>query len=93
MANNKINKKQSESSLADLLEGTRDGKLVEYNPTTRKTRILLDNLFFGNGVALSLDESFVLISETFGKRISRYWLKGPKEGTSDIFCEGLPGLY
>ena len=33
---------------------------------TGEARTLIDGLFFGNGVALSPDESFVLIAETFG---------------------------
>lgn len=38
--------------------------------------MLLKDLYFANGVALSKDESFVLVAETFQYRISRYWLKG-----------------
>lgn len=47
---------------------------------------------FANGVVLSDDEEFVLVAETMKARVLRYYLKGPKEGTFDIFVDGLPGL-
>ncbi len=30
--------------------------------------------------------------ETFHYRITRYWLKGPKKGTRDVFADNLPGF-
>ena len=45
-----------------------------------------------NGVALGPDEAFVLVNETGSYRILRYWLKGEKAGTSDIFADNLPGF-
>jgi len=32
------------------------------------------------------------VAETWKSRIKRYYLKGPKAGTIDIFSEALPGL-
>jgi sugar lactone lactonase YvrE len=52
----------------------------------------MDGLYFANGVALSSDESFVLVSETYRYRIQRYWLRGPRAGRSDIFIDNLPGF-
>jgi len=36
--------------------------------------VLLDKVYFANGVALSDDESFVLINETPLARVVMYWL-------------------
>ncbi|XP_039282648.1 adipocyte plasma membrane-associated protein [Nilaparvata lugens] len=69
-----------------------DGRLIKLDPATGKFTVLIDNLQFANGVVLSSDESFVIVAETIRSRIHRYYLKGPKKGTSDIFIEGLPGL-
>lgn len=33
-----------------------------------------------------------MINETYRYRIVRYWLKGPKAGTHDIFIDNLPGF-
>lgn len=76
----------------DMLEARPHGTLYAYNTRTGETRRLLDGLYFANGVALTQDESAVLVVETPRYRIRRLWLTGPKAGTSDIFAARLPGL-
>ncbi|HMV41443.1 MAG TPA: SMP-30/gluconolactonase/LRE family protein [Leptospiraceae bacterium] len=78
--------------LYDLLEGKPHGRFLKYNPYTKETTVLLKNLYFANGVALSKNEDFVLINETYRYRITRFYLKGEKKGTSDIFLENTPGF-
>ena len=65
---------------------------MSYNPVTNETRVLLDKLYFANGVALSQDEDFILVNETFRTRITRYWLRGEKAGTHEVFIDRLPGF-
>ena len=79
---------------ADLLEHQPNGRFLAYEPRTKQTRVLLRDLYFANGVALSPDtgQSFVLINETGAYRVRRYWLVGPKKGQSDIFIDNLPGF-
>jgi sugar lactone lactonase YvrE len=77
--------------LLDMIEHGSNGRLLAYDPSARETRVLLDGLSFANGVAVSPDQSFVLVCETWKFRIRRYWLTGPKEGETDIFIENLPG--
>ncbi|RRJ84550.1 SMP-30/gluconolactonase/LRE family protein [Aestuariirhabdus litorea] len=76
----------------DLLEARPWGRLLAYNPATGTIRVLMRDLYFANGVALSANEDFVLVNETYRYRIQRYWLKGPKAGTHDLFIDNLPGL-
>ena len=76
----------------EIFEHSPNGRLLVYDPATAKTTTLLKNLYFANGVALSGDESFVLVNETNMYRIQKYWLKGDKAGTSEIFIENLPGF-
>ena len=83
--------KQSEY-LYDLLEAQPHGRFMSYNPQTKMVKVLLDNLYFANGVALSENEDFVLVNETYRYRIMKYWLKGVKKGTSEIFVDNLPGF-
>ena len=78
--------------LLDLLEARPHGRLLSYNPATKETKVLLKDLYFANGVALSAAEDFVLVNETYRYRITRYWLSGEKAGTHDIFIDNLPGL-
>jgi len=77
---------------ADLLEHRGNGRFFAYDPKTKSTRTLLRDLCFANGVAVSADQSFVLVVETGAYRIHRLWLSGPKQGQSDIFIDNLPGF-
>jgi len=77
---------------ADLLEHGPNGRFFAYDPRTKTTHTLLRDLSFSNGVAVSSDQSFALIVETGSYRVHRYWLKGAKQGQSEIFIENLPGF-
>lgn len=68
------------------------GRLIHYERKTGKLSVVLDNLWFANGVALSPEEDFVLVAETHGSRIQKYYLAGAKKGQSEPFVEGLPGI-
>lgn len=78
--------------LYDLFDHRPNGRLLLFDPATKKTTVLLDGLYFANGVALAPDESFVLVNETYAYRISRLWLRGPKAGQRDVFADNLPGF-
>ncbi|KAH9568399.1 hypothetical protein CY35_03G074800 [Sphagnum magellanicum] len=75
-----------------FLEADNSGRFLKYDPSTRKTTVLIDGLQFPNGVRVSKDGTFVVFAETRGSRLLRYWLKGPKAGTSDTFVDNLPGI-
>ncbi len=81
-----------QDAMSDFFDGRPFGRLLAYDPSTQETRVLLDDLYLANGVALSPDESYVLVSEMMAYRITRYWLTGPNEGQSDIFIDNLPGF-
>ena len=66
------------------------GRLMAFDPESVELSVLLDNLYFANGVALSRQEDFVLVNETYGHRVLRYWLRGPKAGSSDVFVDNMP---
>lgn len=67
------------------------GRLIHYSRATGKTKVLLDKIFFANGVALSPNEDFVVVCDTFAARLLKVWLKGEKRGISEVFIDGLPG--
>jgi sugar lactone lactonase YvrE len=68
-----------------LLEVKPDGGLYSYNPKTKQVKTLIDSSFFGNGVAVSKNDDFVLMVDLTKYRILRYWLKGEKQGTNGYF--------
>jgi sugar lactone lactonase YvrE len=75
----------------DLLAHTSSGRLLRWNPDG-SVEVLVEGLAFANGVALAADESFVLVAETGGYRVTRYELTGPESGNQRVVCENLPGL-
>src|SRR5215213_1343145 len=76
----------------DLLEHQPNGRLLALDPKSGKPRTLLKDLYFANGVAVSPDQSFVLVAETGMYRVRRVWLKEPKIGQNDVFIDNLPGF-
>ncbi|MGH1432872.1 MAG: SMP-30/gluconolactonase/LRE family protein [Lewinella sp.] len=81
-----------ESYKLDILEHLPVGKLYVYDPATKEVDLLLDKLYFANGIALAADTSFVLVNETSSYRTLRYYLKGEKTGTVDTFIQALPAF-
>jgi len=75
-----------------ILEHGGDGQLLAWNPVTRSMRVLLDGLQFPNGVVVEPPGDSLLFAETGAYRISRYWLKGPRAGTTEVFADNLPGF-
>ena len=76
----------------DLWEHRPHGKLISYDPSTEKLTLLLDNLYFANGVAVSENGEFLLFNETYDYSISKYWLQGPKAGTREKIFTNTPGF-
>ncbi|KAL6129713.1 hypothetical protein ACLB2K_073062 [Fragaria x ananassa] len=72
--------------------GDKTGRLMRYDPSTKNVTVLLHGLSFANGVALSKDGDFVLVTQTTAKNILRYWLRGPRANTVDTFfnLQGAP---
>lgn len=78
--------------LEDTLEHGARGRLLRYDPATRRADTLIAALQFANGIALGPDETYVLVNETTEYKVSRLWLLGEKAGTRDTFAENLPGF-
>lgn len=73
-----------------LLSKEKTGSLFKYDLESKEVTVLLDNLTFPNGVALSKDGNFLLVAETTNCRILRLWLKTSKAGKLEVFAD-LPG--
>jgi len=74
----------------DLLEGRPNGRLLSYDPATRKTRTVCDNLVFPNGVCLTHDGKHLLVASTWDCSILIFDLADMSSGPR-IFLRGLPG--
>ena len=83
---------ETTDTVRDLLEHRPNGRLLTYNIGSGEIDVLLDGLYYANGVALSADESFVLVVETTRYRVRRLWLSGPRSGEDEVFIDNLPGF-
>ncbi|KAL5545196.1 hypothetical protein UlMin_008980 [Ulmus minor] len=82
---------QRRNFLQLVFSGESSGRVLKYNPNTKQTTVLVRNLQFPNGLSLSKDGSFFVYCEGSLGRLSKYWLKGGKAGTSEVFAI-LPGF-
>ncbi|KAG5534506.1 hypothetical protein RHGRI_022581 [Rhododendron griersonianum] len=48
----------------DIMEGRPYGRFMSYDPSTKQTQVLVRDLYFANGVAVSPDQQFVVFCET-----------------------------
>ncbi|MDO9451655.1 MAG: hypothetical protein Q7J29_02225 [Stagnimonas sp.] len=78
--------------LYEFVEHKGTGRLLQYNTDSKETKVLMKGLLFANGVTVGPDDAYVLVNETAAYRVMRYWLKGEKAGTGEVFIDNLPGL-
>lgn len=74
-----------------VLTGDKTGRLLKYNIHTKETTVILKDLYFPNGLALSKNKEFLIFAETSTCRVIRLWLQpSEKAGKLEVFTE-LPG--
>jgi len=78
-------------SEALILEALPRGRLFIYNEKTKHLDLLLDNLYFPNGLQLTPDKQAIFINENSMARILKFHLKGEKKGKREVFVD-LPGF-
>lgn len=57
------------ASVLDIVEHASTGRVLMYDPATRRTQIVIDGLSFANGLALARDERSLFVAETGEYRI------------------------
>ncbi|WOH06376.1 hypothetical protein DCAR_0625802 [Daucus carota subsp. sativus] len=64
------------------------GRLLKYSPKTKKTTVILKNLTYPNGIAMSRNRDFLLFAETTKTRILKLWLQpSAKAGKVEVFAK------
>ncbi len=86
-----------EASVLDILEQSSSGRLLEYDPATKATRVVARGIAFANGVALSQDMTTLFVAETGKYRIWKLPVQAkdidinqPGSGATLLF-DNLPG--
>jgi sugar lactone lactonase YvrE len=80
-----------EDYTAPIVEARGTGSLFRLG-ADGSTSTLLRGLYFANGVTPTADGSALVFAETVGRRLSKYWLSGPKAGTAESLAVNLPGM-
>ena len=86
-----------ESSVLDILEQSSTGRVLEYDPLTRATRLVAKGLSFANGVALSQDAQSLFVNETGKYRVWKISVKADRLDISQasplasVLLDNLPG--
>ena len=76
------------------------GSFLEHRPSGRLLRrdtdgsvaVVLDDLYFANGLTLTPDKSALILAETSGYRLSRIDVSGPLGGKRQDLVPNLPGF-
>jgi len=58
-----------EASVLDILEQASTGRILEFDPVNKTTRVVAKGVSFANGVALSQDEQALFVNETGKYRV------------------------
>ncbi|XP_010516305.1 PREDICTED: protein STRICTOSIDINE SYNTHASE-LIKE 9-like [Camelina sativa] len=72
------------------ISGERSGRVIRYDKKTKEAKVIMDNFRCNNGLALNKDRSFLIVCDSATGLVHRYWIKGSKAGTRDIFSQ-VPG--
>jgi sugar lactone lactonase YvrE len=60
------------------------GRLIEYDPKTKVSRTLVDDVAFANGLLVDADETYILFVELNRAQILRYDLKAGEKNKLPI---------
>lgn len=74
-----------------VLEARGDGGLFRRDPDGTVATVL-DHLYFANGLTPTADGSALVFAETQARRLSKYWLTGPKAGTVTPLAVNMSGM-
>jgi sugar lactone lactonase YvrE len=89
-----------EASVLDIIEQSSTGRILEYDPANKTTRIVAKGLSFANGVALSANERQIFAAETGKYRVWRIDVNASDldvrqtsgmSGATHIVLPNLPG--
>ncbi|CAI9101795.1 OLC1v1039209C1 [Oldenlandia corymbosa var. corymbosa] len=74
-----------------LPPGDSSGRLLEYSTITGLVRVLVNGIPRPSGPAVSADSSFIVYGSYSTQQIYKYYLIGPKSGTTDVLIPNLLG--
>lgn len=85
------NERDVSEALQEHAEAQPRGRLFKFDQSTGQVELLLDNLYFPNGMTLTPEKDALLVNENTAARILKIYVKGEKKGTVETFAN-LPGF-
>jgi sugar lactone lactonase YvrE len=86
-----------EASVLDILEQSSTGRILEYDPAKKTTRVFAKGFSFANGVALSQDEQTLFVNETGKYRVWKISVSAKDldisipDSQAELLLTNLPG--
>lgn len=86
-----------EASVLDIIEQASTGRILEYDPANKTTRVVARGFSFANGVALSRDEQTLFVNETGKYRVWKIFVNArdldisTPSGQAKVLFDNLPG--
>ncbi|MBT4265618.1 MAG: SMP-30/gluconolactonase/LRE family protein [Deltaproteobacteria bacterium] len=80
-----------ENWVRDLMEKRSDGRLIQYDPQTKKSKVLLSKLRYPHGICVNTINNSLILTESWAHQISQYPLDNIRAETRKDFMRNLPG--
>lgn len=81
-----------QASLLDINEHGGHGRLIEFDPSTKQSKVIAAGINFANGVAISHDQQWVLLNETGSYRVLKVGISDANTGEMQVLIDNLPGF-
>lgn len=80
------------ASLLEIMEHGKTGRILVYDPADKSTKVIAKDLAFSNGVAMCANDDCILVAETGGYAVHKYWLTKDRYGERETIIANLPGF-
>ncbi|KAF2308781.1 hypothetical protein GH714_017862 [Hevea brasiliensis] len=71
-----------------IMSSDKSGRLLKYDPNSKKVTVLFEGLAFPNGVALSKDNSFIIVAESGRMKILKFKLVNTEiQAPGEVFSQ------
>jgi hypothetical protein len=67
-----------------------NGRIVKYDVNSKEFTVTLAELWFPNGIEVNDDKNALLVCELTKRRILKHFIRGPKEGKTEVLIDRLP---
>lgn len=78
-------------ALPDLLEGRPFGRVIRIDPASGAAEVIADGLYFPNSLVIAPDGNALILGESSRYRLTRVWIRGPRQGSVEHVIAALPG--